>query len=406
MTAAMTSAVTPAVTSAMTPRRVLVVHNRYQLPGGEDAVVDAEIALLRANGHDVMAYTRDNHELRELNALDAFTQALWSRRTSDEVAGLMKRFRPDVIHVHNTFALVSASVYWAAARAAVPVVQTLHNFRLMCVQAMFLHEGRVCEDCLGHVPWRGVTRKCYRNSGLQSAALAAMVGMHRALGTYRSKVARYIALTDFCRAKFIEGGLPAARITVKPNFVDIAPQPELPRHGGLFVGRLSEEKGLDVLVEALKELPTVRLDVIGDGPARSRLASCPQFNLLGWLSPDEVQERMRRAAYLVMPSIWYENFPRTLVESYACGLPVVASQLGAMSELVDHGRTGLLFESGRAGDLARHLAWAEAFPAKMRAMGERARETYESRFTPARNYAQLAAIYEDAIEGDDLKAAV
>ena len=390
----------------MSGPRILVVHNRYQLPGGEDAVVDAEIGLLRDRGHEVETYVRDNHELRDIKAFDAFTQTLWSRRTSREIGRLVGEFRPDVIHAHNTFALVSASVYWAAARAAVPVVQTLHNFRLLCVQAMFLLEGRVCEDCLGRVPWRGVARKCYRNSGLQSAALATMLGMHRALGTYRNKVSRYIALTDFCRAKFIEGGLPASRIVVKPNFVDVEPHPETARRGGLFVGRLAAEKGIDALIGALRELPNVTLDVIGDGPERHKMESHPQLNLLGWLPPAEVHERMRRAAYLVMPSIWYESFPRTLVEAFANGLPVVASHLGAMAELVDHGRTGLLFEPGSAADLARHLAWAEAFPGKMRAMGEHAREVYESRFTPGKNYAQLMAIYEDAIAGEKLRAAV
>jgi len=384
--------------------RVLVVHNRYQFAGGEDAVVDAEVALLRANGHEVETYMRDNHELSDIGALDAFTQALWSRRTWREVSQLVEGFRPDVIHAHNTFALVSASVYWAAARAAVPVVQTLHNFRLLCVQAMFLREGRVCEDCLGRVPWPGVVRKCYRNSGLQSAALATMVGMHRTLGTYRQKVARYIALTDFCRAKFIEGGLPAARIAVKANFADIARFPESGRCGGLFVGRLSPEKGIDTLIGALRELPNITLDVIGDGPELQKVETHPQLNPAGWLPPAGVQERMRRAAYLVMPSIWYENFPRTLVEAYANGLPVIASRLGALSELVDHGRTGLLFEPGDASDLARHLAWAEAFPRKMRAMGRNAREVYEKRFTPDRNYAQLMAIYQDAISGERIEA--
>lgn len=386
--------------------RVLVVHNRYQLAGGEDAVVEAEIGLLRDNGHEVETYLRDNHELRDIGALDAFTQALWSRRTWREVSQLVDGFRPDVIHAHNTFALVSASLYWAAARAAVPVVQTLHNFRLLCVQAMFLREGRVCEDCLGRVPWPGVVRKCYRNSGLQSAALATMLGMHRTLGTYRQKVARYIALTDFCRAKFIEGGLPASRIAVKPNFVGVARAAETSRRGGLFVGRLAPEKGVDVLIEALRALPNVTLDVIGDGPELPKVTAHPQLDALGWLAPDGVQERMRRAAYLVMPSIWYENFPRTLVEAYANGLPVIASRLGAMEELVDHGRSGLLFEPGDASDLARHLAWAEAFPTKMRAMGERAREIYEKRFTPEKNYAQLMAIYRDVLlSGERVEAA-
>lgn len=385
--------------------KVLVVHNRYQLAGGEDAVVDEEVRLLRSRGHEVETYLRDNHELKDISALDAFSQALWSRRTWREITQLVDGFRPDVIHAHNTFALVSASIYWAAKRAAVPVVQTLHNFRLLCVQAMFLREGRVCEDCLGRVPWPGVVRKCYRNSGLQSAALATMVGMHRTIGTYREKVARYIALTEFCRAKFIEGGLPAARIVVKPNFVDVAHPPETSRSGGLFVGRLAPEKGLDTLIDSLRELPNVAIDVIGDGPERSKAEPHSQLKVTGWLAPAAVQERMQHAGYLVMPSIWYENFPRTLVEAYANGLPVIASRLGAMAELVEHGRTGLLFEPGDPSDLARHLAWAEAFPKKMRAMGERAREVYEQRFTPERNYEQLMAIYHDAIAGECVKAA-
>jgi glycosyltransferase involved in cell wall biosynthesis len=285
-------------------------------------------------------------------------------------------------------------------------VQTLHNFRLMCVQAMFLHDGRVCEDCLGHVPWRGVTRKCYRNSGLQSAALAVMLGVHRTLGTFRDKVTRYIALNEFCRSKFVEGGLPASRISVKPNFVDVERPVEGPRGGGLYVGRLAPEKGIAVLMQALRELRGVTIDVIGIGPQQHEVAGHPQLNMLGWLTHDEIYERMRRASYLVMPSIWYENFPRTLVEAYANSLPVIASHLGAMAELVEHGRTGLLFEPGAAHDLARHIAWAEAFPAKMRAMGDEARERYESRFTSERNYAELMAIYEDAIASAHLRVAV
>ncbi|MGH8640270.1 MAG: glycosyltransferase family 4 protein [Burkholderiales bacterium] len=390
----------------MSKPRVLVVHNRYQQPGGEDAVVDAEVELLRRHGHAVETYLRDNDELEKMKKMEAFTQALWSRRTSKDIARLVDAFRPDVIHVHNTFALVSSSLYWAAARAGIPVVQTLHNFRLMCVQAMFLHEGRVCEDCLGHLPWRGVARKCYRNSGLQSAALAVMLGVHRTIGTFRDKVTRYIALNEFCRKKFIEGGLPAPRISVKPNFVDVERPVEGVRHGGLYVGRLAPEKGIAALMQALQELPGVTIDVIGVGPQQHEVEAHPQLNVLGWLTHGEIYERMRRASYLVMPSIWYENFPRTLVEAYANGLPVIASRLGALAELVEHGRTGLLFEPGSAHDLARHVAWAEAFPAKMRAMGEEARERYESEFTPERNYAQLAAIYQDAIAPADLGVAV
>jgi len=381
----------------MSKPRVLIVHNRYRLRGGEDAVVDAEADLLRRQGHEVQTYLRDNHELQSMTSFDAFAEAMWSRRSSSDVTRIIDAFRPDIIHAHNTFALISASLYWAAARAGVPVVQTLHNFRLLCVQAMFLRAGQVCEDCLGRLPWRGVARKCYRDSTLQSAAAALTLGVHRGLGTYRNKVTRYVALNEFCRTKFIEGGLPASRIAVKPNFADIAPPPVTARSGGLYVGRLAPEKGIATLVQAVRGLPHVTIDVIGTGPEQSKLDAHPQFRLLGWRSSTTIHERMRQASYLVMPSIWYESFPLVLVEAFGSGLPVIASRLGALAELVQHGVTGLLFNPGDPGDLARHLAWAEAFPEQLRAMGARARAKYEAEFTPEKNYARLRAIYEGAI---------
>src|SRR5262245_13836927 len=239
----------------MSRSRVLVVHNRYRQRGGEDAVVEAETALLERNGHAVELYVRDNHELDGIGPLDASSQALWSRRTAAEIAQLCARFQADLVHAHNTFALISPSLYWSAFRAGVPVVQTLHNYRLFCVQGMFRMRDRICEDCLGHVPWRGVLRRCYHASLAQSAALAGVVTLHRALGTFRDRVTRYIALTEFCRDKFIEGGLPAARIAVKPNFVDAAPGAGGLREGGLFAGRLSAEKGIDTLLDALDRAP-------------------------------------------------------------------------------------------------------------------------------------------------------
>lgn len=390
----------------MTKLRVLVVHNRYQYRGGEDAVVDAEIALLRDHGHGVEAYLRDNRDIPDMGRLDAFTQTLWSRRTWNDLGKMIEAFRPDVIHAHNTFPLISASLYWAASRADVPVVQTLHNFRLLCAQAMLLYDGRVCEDCLGKLPWRGVMRKCYRKSGLQSAALVTMLGLHRAIGTFDSRVTRYIALNEFCRRKFVEGGLPSSRVLVKPNFVSVPKPPEAKRRGGLFVGRLAPEKGIDTLLEALSLVPGLTLDVIGTGPERSKVEIHPQIRFLGWLGQGEVYEKMRHAAYLVMPSLWYENFPRTLVEAFANGLPVIASHLGAMSELIEHGHTGLLFEPGSPEDLARHMAWAEAFPRRMSAMGAEARAEYEAKFTPEKNYRRLMEIYGDAIDAVKLGIAV
>ena len=381
----------------MSSLRIVVVHNRYRQRGGEDAVVEAEVALLRERGHAVELYVRDNRELDGIGPLDASAQALWSRRTTAEIAALCSRFGADVVHAHNTFALVSPSLYWATFRVRVPVVQTLHNYRLMCVQGMFLRQERVCEDCLGHVPWRGVLRGCYRGSVAQSAALAGVVTLHRMLGTFRDRVTRYIALNEFCRRKFIDGGLPAGRIAVKPNFVDVAPPPEAARQGALFVGRLSAEKGISTLLGALGRAREVRLEVVGGGPEEERVRAHPSVQARGWLAPAQVLERMRAASFLVLPSVWFECFPRTLVEAFACGLPVIASRVGALAELVDHGRTGLLFRPGSETGLARALDYAQAHPDLMREMGAHARAVYEARFAPQRNYEQLMDIYDDAI---------
>lgn len=378
--------------------RIVVVHNRYRQRGGEDAVVASEVELLRARGHAVQLYQRDNHELDDIGPLRASSQTLWSQRTAAEIGALCAAFRADVIHAHNTFALVSPSLYWAASRAGVPVVQTLHNYRLLCVQGMFRMQDRVCEDCLGRVPWRGVVRRCYRNSAAQSAALAGVVTLHRMLGTFHERVTRFIALNEFCRRKFIEGGLPAGRIAVKPNFVDVAPpSPAAARRGALFVGRLSAEKGIDTLLGALDRVAGIEAEVVGSGPEAARVAAHARARPLGWLGAGAVLERMRAAAYLVMPSVWFECFPRTLVEAFASGLPVIASRIGALEEMVEHGRTGLLFEPGSAEDLARQLAYAQACPGTMREMGANARAEYEARFTPQRNYEQLMDIYAEAL---------
>jgi glycosyltransferase involved in cell wall biosynthesis len=377
--------------------RVLVVHGAYQHRGGEDSVVEAEIALLRSHEHEVAAYFRNNDDIAAMPAASVAIQTLWSSRAADELSGLIQAFSPDVIHVHNTLPLISPSIYWAADSAGVPVVQTLHNFRLMCLSALYLREGKVCEDCVGHLPWRGIVHKCYRGSVAASAVLAGMLGLHRSLGTYRNKVTRYIALNDFCRNKFIEGGLPAKLIVVKPNFVD-APAPQaLPRRGILFVGRLSVEKGVESLVNAAALLPVAQLRVVGDGPQAALLDGVQGITKLGALSGEAVQHEMNSAVALVIPSIWYENFPRTIVEAFAAGLPVIASRIGALAELVSDGETGLLFEPGNAQDLASKMDWALAHSEQMAEMGRRARAKYEAEFTAEQNYAQLIGIYEDAI---------
>lgn len=376
--------------------RVLLVHNAYQQRGGEDAVVQAEHDLLADHGHDVRLFGRHNDDISAMGRAGLAVQTLWSRATTHELGAQLAAWRPDVVHVHNTFPLISPSAYWACAAAGVPVVQTLHNFRLLCPQAMLLREGRVCEDCLGKLPWRGAVRGCYRGSRAQSTVLAGMIALHRGLGTWHNKVTRYIALNGFCRAKFVQGGLPAGRITVKPNFVD-CPAPQAgPRAGFLFVGRLSAEKGVAVLAQAM-QVARLPLRVAGSGPDDAQLRAAPAVEMLGAQPPQAVYAEMTRALALVMPSICYETFGLVAVEAFANGLPVIASRLGALPELVQEGVTGLLFEPGNAQDLAARLQWAQAHPQEMAAMGRNARARYEAEYTPERNLPQLVAIYEEAI---------
>lgn len=378
--------------------KILIAHNVYRHRGGEDTVVEAEIALLRSYGHDVELYSLHNDALEKMPRAAAAMTAIWSRHSAGDIAEACERFRPDVIHAHNTFPLISPSLYWTAWHKRVPVVQTLHNFRLLCPQAIFLRNGKICEDCIGKMPWRAVAHRCYRGSAAQSAVATSMLAIHRLLGTYRKRVTRYIALNSFARDKYVEGGIPAERIRIKPNFVPSSDMPRcLERHGGLYVGRLSTEKGLDVLAQAVHRLENPDLDVIGQGPLEALARQAFGARYLGYRPLEQILQRMQTARYLVVPSICYENSPRTIVEAFSCGLPVIASRLGALANIVHDGVTGLLFEPSNPSDLASKIAWAQAHPGEMVRMGQAARDEYETQYPPERNHEILMNIYEDAI---------
>ena len=382
----------------MTPYKILIVHNAYQQRGGEDSVVDSEITLLRSHGHEVATYFRNNDDITSMPAVKVAIQTLWSSTTVTELTALINLFKPDVIHVHNTLPLISPAVYWVANRAGVPIVQTLHNFRLNCISALYLRDNKICEDCVGHLPWRGVKHKCYRDSTTASTVLAGVLTLHRVLGTYKNKVSRYIALNDFCRNKFIQGGLPADLLAVKPNFVD-APLPlKLPRHGILFVGRLSVEKGIESLAKAADLLSDPQLRVVGDGAQAALMDHIEGVSKVGLLPSDKVRQEMNSALAFVIPSIWYENFPRTIVEAFAAGLPVIASRIGALADIVTDGETGLLFDPGNAQDLAHKMAWALNHPEQMAIMGQKARAVYDEKYTSEQNYMQLIDIYRSVIK--------
>ncbi|PYX03867.1 MAG: glycosyl transferase family 1, partial [Acidobacteria bacterium] len=248
--------------------KVLVAHNSYQHAGGEDAVFDNEARLLRQSGHEVREYLDDNHRIAEFSSTRLGIETLWSRSSYKKLSAVLAEFRPNVVHFHNTFPLISPSVYYAARNHSVPVVQTLHNYRLFCPAAAFFRDGKVCEDCLDKSRWQAVRHACYRQSRSASSAVAAMLSFHHWYGTWKNLVNCYIALSEFSRAKFIEAGLPPEKIVVKPNFV--LPDPGVgpgSREYAVFLGRLSEEKGLRTLVQAWAHVNrNCPLRVIGEGP--------------------------------------------------------------------------------------------------------------------------------------------
>ena len=389
---------------------ILLVHNSYQQAGGEDAVVAAEAGLLVECGHRVIAYSRSNEELNGdglIGQAVAGLRATWSSRSYREITQLLKKGRPDVVHFHNTFPLISPAAYYACKQIGVPVVQTLHNYRLLCPEANFLRDGRVCEACLRQpVAWPGIALGCYRGSRGATAAVAAMQITHRAMRTWQTKVAVYIALSEFARRKFIEGGLPGNRIAVKPNFVagDFKPRSSPGRYA-LFAGRLSEEKGVQVLLSAWRMLQSaIPLRIVGDGPLLEKMSSeireslWPFVELTGRRTPEEVRLLMSEAKFLISPSICYENFPLAVGESFASAVPVIASRLGSMAEIVQDGVTGLHFEAGNPADLAAKVDWAWNHHEEIARMGRAARMEYEAKYTPSRNYEILIGIYQKALE--------
>ncbi len=386
--------------------RILIVHNRYQQKGGEDSVVQAEAGLLRSRGHEIEIFEESNDSIvGKSEALEAALRCVYSLETRREVRARLRGFQPDLVHVHNFFPKLSPSVHYACHRAAIPLVQTLHNYRLLCPAATLLRDGKVCEDCMGKViPWPAVQHGCYRQSRTASAAVANMLFAHRAVATWTRTVSRFIALTEFARQKFIAGGLPAHKIVVKPNFVTYSPASEEGHDGYvLFVGRLSAEKGIDTLLEAWARLQTKRpLKIVGEGPLASKVQEAafrnPCIEWLGWRGAEEVSRLMARAALLVFPSVWYEGFPLVLAEAFAAGLPVIASRLGAMAEVVTDGKAGLLFTPGRPEELASMVEWAFTNPVEVERMRSYARSEYENKYTAESNYAMLSEIYRSACD--------
>jgi glycosyltransferase involved in cell wall biosynthesis len=384
---------------------ILMLHDRYLFSGGEEQATSAEVALLRNYGHEVELLEQDNRDIEVLGKARTAIRTLWSSDSFRQIKEKLQAGNFDILHVQNFFPLWSPSVYYAASRCGVPVVQSLHNYRLLCVNSLLSRENRVCEDCLGKaVPWNGIVHRCYRNSRAASTVVAGMIGLHSLIGTWDKKVQVYVAPTEFARDRYIAGGLSGEKIAVKPYFLDPSPVPG--KGGGghaLYVGRLSPEKGIATMLDAWRTADSpIPLKVVGDGPMKEFvITACretPFVEYLGAKSLSEVLALMGHAEFLVFPSEWYETMGRTIMEALAVGTPVVASRIGAPASMVVPGETGFHFTPGDVHSLRERVEFCSHNLMRLRALRKNARAAFEDKYTGAANASLLLAIYHRACE--------
>ena len=390
--------------------RVLLVHNRYRSgsPSGENAVVEDETRLLAGAGCRVECLEVSSDEIASWPARKKATLPLrvaWSRAGYSLTEAAIRRFRPAVVHFHNTFPLLSPSALWAARRSGAAVVHTVHNFRPLCPAGTFLRDGRVCEECLGRFPFPSVVHGCYRDSRLATSPIAAMDALHRVLRTWQRCVDVFVFPSQFARAKYVEAGWPPAKLVVKYNTtLDHAAGRVDDRTGFACISRFTTEKGVDLLLDAWpRAFPegsqSLRIAGSGEQEAALRMAArgAAGVEFSGSLGRAETLDVLARSLALVVPSRCYEVFPRVVVEAYAAGVPVIAARLGALAEMVEHETTGLLFEPGSAEDLAYSLERLAASPRLAATLGRNARRAYERHFSPEHTTKSLLAIYNTAV---------
>lgn len=388
--------------------RVLMVHNRYQIRGGEDESFDAERNLLRSGGHEVECYVRDNREIEGRSKLRTAADTVWSRGSRRDVEGILGRGGFDVMHVQNSFPLISPSIFGAARKAGVAVVQTLRNYRPFCVNGFLMREGQICELCLGEdIGWGGVRHGCYRGSRVASAVVTAANAFHRARATWIREVDRFIVASEVTMKKFREGGFPSERLRLKPNVMPALPdlEPGERQRRAIFVGRLSEEKGVRQMVDAWTGLD-VPLEIVGSGPLADELAerarAHPNISFRGRVPVEEACRAIAESELLLLPSCWYETFGRTVLEAYAMGTAVLSSRGTAPGELVQEGRTGLLVDGGSVEQIHKAVREFFALPvAARRGMGEAGRELYRGEFGRERNLDRLIEIYREAMSNTE-----
>lgn len=386
--------------------KILFIHTKYlHSAGGEDTTVEAELELMQSYGHEVKLVQFDNATMGSgtFGKIQAGASSIYNFQSAKKVKEEIRAFKPDIIHVHNFFFTASPSVIIQAYKEKVPVIVTLHNFRLLCASALLLRDNKICELCINNdFPWHGVKYKCYHNSALQSAVVGGMSAVHKWIGTWRNKVDMFISPASFSRKKILQSslGVAANKIKVKHNFVKDPGigAPGKRKNYYLFVGRLSSEKGVDVLLKAWENLKEHRLVIAGDGPEKESLMAqyghFENISFVGKISRQQVFELMQTCKALVFPSVCYEGLPLTIAEAFATGTPVIGSSLGAMQEMIIPEKNGLLFEPGNPQSLAGTVLLFEKYTqGENDEMYYNARNSYIEYYSPHKCYEQIMEIY-------------
>lgn len=385
--------------------KVAIVHNYYKIRGGEATVVSNESAILAKQGIEVINYSRDNLEIDSFSLREKFKlikETAWSKESYKLFRTFLKAKQPDICHVHNFLPLLSPSIFQACQDEGIPVVQTLHNYRLICSNGLLLRKGKICELCLGKSAYKAVTKGCYRNSSLQTYAVARMIEKNKTNGTWNEKIDAYICLTAFAKSKFKAHGIPEEKLYVKANAVNIPdeiPQMESDPYF-LFVGRLTESKGVKLLKEIAAKID-IPIWLVGEGELEEELRAQKNIYTLGKQDYKKTLTFIKNAKALILPSIWYEGMPMTILEAFALKTPVIASDLGAMKSLIRHKENGLLFRPGSGQDLTENLNFVLNNRDIVEKMAVKGYDDYKELYSNESNALQLQEIYRVIIAAKD-----
>ncbi len=382
--------------------KILVIHNRYVEAGGEDVVVRAEVGMLRDAGCQVILYERSNEELKNLplfKKIDFLLHGIcYSKDTYREITDIIQREKPDIAHIHNIFFVISPAVYSALSDSKVPIVQSIHNYRLFCANGILYRKGAICEKCSTRNFLPAILNRCWKSSFILTFFLARALSLCYKKKIFQEKVAAFVVPAEFCKNKLVQAGLPKDKIFVKPYFTEISDLPrEYFKDYALFLGRLVDYKGLRTLLEAYKILNQRHLKIIGDGPlireAKRTAEKSKNIEVLGRLPYEKVREYLKNAAFLIFPSTCYEVLPMVILEAFACGVPVLARDIGGIREVVKNAENGSLFVYNNSDDLAEKINFLFENRQLIEDMGRNARKTYEQHYSIKENYDGLFSIY-------------